>query len=77
MILYGMPKKLEKFSSQMSKETLSKLRAYSESSKKKISDILTDAVENHLQQVELRPAFKSAVDKVIEQNKELLKSLAK
>ena len=72
-----MPKKLKKFSSQMSKDTLEDLRAYAESSKKKISDILTEAVEAHLNQVQLRPAFRQAVEKVIDENEELLKNLAK
>ena len=72
-----MAKKLKKFSSQMSKETLEDLRAYAESSKKKISDILTEAVETHLNQVQLRPAFRQAVEKVINENEELLKNLAK
>ena len=72
-----MAKKLKKFSSQMSKDTLEDLRAYAESSKKKISDILTEAVETHLKQIQLRPAFRQAVETVIDENEELLKNLAK
>ncbi len=68
---------LEKFSSQMDAKVLAELRAYAKTNNKRIADILSEAVSSHLQQVRLRPAFRSAVDLVIEENSELLERLAK
>lgn len=67
---------LEKFSSQMNAEVLAELREYARSSNKRIADILSEAVRVHLHQVRLRPAFRDAVDVVVEENADLLKLLA-
>jgi predicted nucleic-acid-binding protein len=45
--------------------------------KKKISDVVEDALEAHLKNVQVRPAFRSAVEQVINQHAEALKRLAK
>ena len=68
---------MEKFSSQMDSELLEKLREYCASSGRKISDVLTEALENHLSMVLVRPVFRNAVEKVLDEDADLLKRLAK
>jgi predicted transcriptional regulator len=67
----------EKFSTKMNKDVLAKLRDYAESSDRSISLIVSEAVAEYLSRIEVRPAFRSAVDEVIRDNEELLRELAK
>jgi hypothetical protein len=68
---------LEKFSSQMDRQLLADLRKYARTENIRMSDILNEAVSTHLERVKLRPAFRSATEKVIEENRDLLQRLAK
>jgi predicted transcriptional regulator len=67
----------EKFSTKMNKEVLTRLRDYAQSSDRSISQIVSEAVAEYLGRVEVRPAFRDAVDEVIRENEELLKELAR
>ncbi len=67
----------EKFSTKVNKEVLARLRDYAQSSDRSISQIVSEAVAEYLGRVEVRPAFRDAVDEVIRENEELLKELAR
>jgi predicted transcriptional regulator len=67
----------EKFSTKMNKEVLAKLRDYAQTSDRSISLIVSEAVSEYLSRVEVRPAFRAAVDDVIAEHEELLRELAK
>jgi predicted transcriptional regulator len=67
----------EKFSTKLNKEVLTRLREYAESSDRSISVIVSEAVAEYLSRIEVRPAFRSAVDEVIRDHEELLKELAR
>ena len=67
----------KKFATQVSPEILKSLQEYVKQSKKKISDVVEEALESHLQNVQVRPAFRSAVEQVVNQHAEALKRLAK
>jgi predicted transcriptional regulator len=67
----------EKFSTKINKEVLVKLRDYANSTDRSISLIVSEAVAQYLERVEVRPAFRTAVDEVIRENEELLRELAK
>jgi glutamate-1-semialdehyde aminotransferase len=68
---------LEKFSSQLDRDVLAELREYARESNQRISSVLTEAVSSHLQRVRVRPAFRRAMDEILEENSELLSRLAK
>jgi hypothetical protein len=67
----------KKFATQVSPEVLKNLQEYVKQSKRKISDVVEDALEAHLRSVHVRPAFRSAVEQVVNQHAEALKRLAK
>lgn len=66
-----------KFATKISEETLREIRAYATESKLTISSIVDQALSAHIQLVQIRPAFRSAVAQVIEQHSETLRRLAK
>lgn len=67
----------EKFSTKMNKQVLKKLRRYADECRRPISLIVSEAVSEYLAKVEVRPAFRAAVDEVVADNEELLRELAK
>ena len=67
----------EKFSTKMNAAVLERLRDYAQTSDRSISQIVSEAVAEYLGRVEVRPAFRQAVDEVIRENEELLKELAR
>ncbi len=67
----------EKFSTKMNKDVLARLRDYAQSSDRAIAQIVSEAVAEYLARIEVRPAFRSAVDEVIKEHEELLKELAR
>ena len=69
--------KAKKFATQIDEDVLKELREYADQSKKSISSIVTEAVEEHLKRVRVRPVFRSAMDEVLAENSDLLKRLAK
>lgn len=69
--------KAKKFATQIDENVLKDLKSYAKKSDRSISKIVSEAVREYLHKVELRPAFQSAMDEVIEDNAELLKRLAR
>jgi predicted transcriptional regulator len=67
----------EKFSTKLNKEVLRKLREYAAASDRPIATIVSEAVQEYLARVEVRPAFREAVEEVVSANEELLRELAK
>ena len=67
----------EKFSTKMNAAVLERLREYAQSSDRSISHIVSEAVAEYLTRVEVRPAFRQAVDEVLRENEELLRELAR
>ena len=69
--------KLKKFATQIDEPTLEDLRAYAKSTGRSISAVVSEAVGEYLKRASVRPAFRSAMDKVLEDHAELLSRLAK
>lgn len=69
--------KAKKFATQIDESVLKDLKAYVKRSERSISKVVSEAVREYLQRVEVRPAFQSAMDEVLEDHAELLKRLAK
>ena len=69
--------KLKKFATQIDEATLEDLRAYSKSTGRTISVVVSEAVGEYLKKSSVRPAFRNAMDEVLEDNAELLSKLAK
>ena len=69
--------KLKKFATQIDESALKDLRAYAKSTGRSISSVVSEAVEEYLKRASVRPAFRNAMDEVLEDHAELLKRLAK
>lgn len=69
--------KAEKFASQMDRELLRSLREHADASGRSISALLDDAVREYLERVHVRPAFRSAMDEVLQEHDDLLQRLAR
>ena len=69
--------KAKKFATQIDEVVLEELRKFAAETDKKISTVVNDAVLEVLKKNRVRPAFRSAMKEVIEDNKELLARLAK
>jgi uncharacterized membrane protein YheB (UPF0754 family) len=69
--------KPKKFATQIDEKVLIQLKKYASISDKSISKIVTEAVADYLNKVQLRKVFTDAMDSVIEENAELLERLAK
>lgn len=67
----------KKFATQIDEQVLKDLKKYVQESGRSISRVVSDAVAEHLQKVRVRPAFRSAMEEVLNDNEELLKRLAK
>ena len=69
--------KAKKFATQIDESVLEKLKHYAMESDRSISRIVTEAVAEYLERMRVRPVFRSAMNEVIDENKELLEQLAK
>jgi uncharacterized membrane protein YheB (UPF0754 family) len=69
--------KATKFATQVDGRVLKELRNFAEQSDKSISKIVTEALEEYLNKIRVRPIFLSAMDEVIEEHADLLTRLAK
>lgn len=69
--------KAKKFATQIDEKVLKELRSYSESSHRSISSVVNEAVTEYLDRAKVRPAFRKAMDEVLDEHSELLKRLAK
>jgi|JI10StandDraft_1071094.scaffolds.fasta_scaffold1837525_2 hypothetical protein len=66
-----------KFATTVSEEAIRELKNYARESKRSISDVVDEAIMNHLRMVRVRPVFREAADQVISLHSEALKRLAK
>ncbi len=66
-----------KFATQLEETTLAELRAYAKSTGRSISSVVNEAVGEYLQRSQLRPAYRSAMDEVLDDHADLLDRLAK
>ncbi len=69
--------KAKKFATQIDEKVLKDLKSYTAQSDRSISSVVTEAVAEYLQRSKVRPAFKSAMDEVLNEHEELLTRLAK
>jgi uncharacterized membrane-anchored protein YjiN (DUF445 family) len=69
--------KMIKFATQIEDSVLKDLKTYANLTDKSISKIVTEAIAEHIKKAQVRPAFKTAMNAVLDENKELLKRLAK
>lgn len=69
--------KPKKFATQIDEKVLADLKEYSLTHDRSISRIVSDAVAEYLHKVKVRPAFREAMDEVLDDHQELLRRLAK
>ena len=69
--------KLKKFATQIDESALEDLRAYAKNTGRSISGVVSEAVEEYLKRASVRPAFRNAMDAVLDDHAELLNRLAK
>lgn len=69
--------KPKKFATQIDEQVLHDLKEYVIASDRSISRVVSDAVAEYLQRMKVRPAFKTAMDEVLDEHEELLRRLAK
>lgn len=69
--------KAKKFATQIDEKVLKDLRDYVKNEDRSISSVVTEAVAEYLHRSKLRPAFRSAMDEVLDDHQELLNRLAK
>ena len=67
----------EKFSTKVNKQVLARLRSFAKRSNKNIAVVVSEAIAEYLERSEVRPAFRTAVEEVVEKHQELLQELAK
>jgi len=68
--------KLKKFATQLEEKTIRDLKLFSKKTDKSISKVVNLAIIEYLQKTQVRPAFRNAMEEVIEENAQLLKKLA-
>ena len=69
--------KAKKFATQIDETVLKDLKLFVKQSDRSISSVVSEAVAEYIHRAKLRPAFRSAMDEVLEEHSELLKRLAK
>jgi len=69
--------KPKKFATQIDEDVLKDLKSYVKEADRSISSVVSEAVAEYIQRSKLRPAFRSAMDEILDDHEELLKRLAK
>lgn len=69
--------KAKKFATQIDEQVLKDLRRYTEATDRSISSVVSEAVAEYLERVKVRPAFRNAMDEVLDEHAKLLERLAK
>lgn len=69
--------KAKKFATQIDEDVLKDLKSYVKQADRSISSVVTEAVAEYLQRSKVRPAFRNAMDEILDEHAELLKRLAK
>lgn len=70
-------RKAAKFATQIDAEVLRELRESARELNQSISKLVEDALIEHLKRVRVRPAFRNAMDEILDEHQELLSRLAK
>ena len=68
---------MQKFATQIDGQVLEEVRAAARETGQSISKLVQDALVEHLRRVRVRPAFRDAMDEVVDEHAELLKRLAR
>lgn len=66
-----------KFATQIDEKVLKDLKSYASETDRSISSVVSEAVAEYLQRSKLRPAFRNAMDEILDEHEELLTRLAK
>lgn len=69
--------KPKKFATQIDEKVLKDLKGYAAKTDRSISSVVSDAVAEYIAKAQLRPAFRKAMDEVLDDHAELLQRLAK
>ncbi len=69
--------KSKKFATQIDEKVLKNLKSFVAENDRSISSVVSEAVAEYLERIKVRPAFRQAMDEVLDENEELLKRLAK
>lgn len=67
----------KKFATQIDAKVLEDLKAFAKQTERSISKVVNEAVKSYIEKAQVRPAFKSAMDEVLDDHAELLKRLAR
>lgn len=67
----------KKFATQIDEKVLKELKSFVKASDRSISSVVNEAVAEFLERSKLRPAFRKAMDEVLDEHEELLRRLAK
>ena len=66
-----------KFATQLDAKVARELRQYAAETERSISRVVTEAVAEYLAKHRLRPAFRTALDEVLDDHAEVLERLAR
>lgn len=69
--------KPKKFATQIDEQVLRDLKSYAQTQDRSIGRIVSDAVAEYLKKSQVRPAFREAMNEVLDDHAELLSRLAK
>lgn len=69
--------KAKKFATQIDEKVLKDLKTFAKKTDRSISKVVNEAVKEYIQKAQVRPAFTSAMDEVLQEHAELLRRLAK
>jgi uncharacterized membrane protein YheB (UPF0754 family) len=69
--------KPKKFATQIDEKVLEDLKSFAKQTDRSISKIVTEAVHEYLSKAQVRPAFRKAMNEVLDEHSELLNRLAK
>lgn len=67
----------KKFATQIDEAVLREVRSTAKETGQSISKLVEDALVEHLRRIRVRPAFRDAMDEVLDDHAELLTRLAK
>jgi len=70
-------KAAKKFATQIEESVLKELKKFVKQEDRKISAVVSEALSEYLNKRRVRPAFRSAMNEVLDENAELLERLAK
>ncbi len=69
--------KAKKFATQIDEKVLADLKSYASHTDRSISSVVSEAVAEYIHRSRVRPAYRSAMDEVLDEHAELLMRLAK